>query len=137
MSIRYAATLRGTRLDDVTAAVGSGGKLRIYDGVQPATGGAVTTLIAELSWAGAFATAASISSNGGDTLLVVNDPVTSNVTKLGTTTATWFRVVSSANVFVFDGSVGMGTGDLQLGTTSLSFGQPIDITSFIIHEGNP
>jgi len=137
MALRYKATIRGAMLDLITTAVGSGGKLRIYDGTQPATAGAATNLIVELVWSGVLSAGATVSADGGDTLLTCNLPTTANVSKSGTTTATWFRVVTSANAFCFDGTVGVGTGDLQLSTTSLVNGQPVDVTSFVIHEANP
>ena len=51
MTLGLATTLRNARLDQITAAIdaGTAGLLRIYDGSRPATGGAATTLLAELT----------------------------------------------------------------------------------------
>lgn len=49
MSVGYSTTLRNARLDAITTAIGASGLLRIYDGTRPASGGAATTLLAELA----------------------------------------------------------------------------------------
>ena len=51
MTLGLATTLRNARLDQITTAIdaGTAGLLRIYDGSRPATGGAATTLLAELT----------------------------------------------------------------------------------------
>ena len=43
MTTGYNVLLRNAQLDAITTFAGAGAKLRIYGGVQPATGGAVTT----------------------------------------------------------------------------------------------
>lgn len=58
MALAYSTALRNAQADAITTAVGSGGLIRIYDGTRPASGGAATTLLAELTVAGAFAGAA-------------------------------------------------------------------------------
>jgi hypothetical protein len=58
MAAGYATTLRNAQLDAITTAVGNAGKLRIYDGTRPATGGAATTLLAEFTLGTPFAAAA-------------------------------------------------------------------------------
>ncbi len=42
MSWGFITTLRNARMDAITTAVGASGRLRLYDGTQPATGGAAT-----------------------------------------------------------------------------------------------
>ena len=59
MAYGFAAGLRNARLDAITTFAGSAAKLRIYSGVRPATGGAVTTLLAELTLGSPLAPAAS------------------------------------------------------------------------------
>lgn len=131
MTLGYTTTLRNAQLDQVTTAVGTSGKLRIYDGSRPATGGTVTNLLAELPCSATFAGAASSGS------LTVN-AITTDASADATGTATWFRVVTSANAFVMDGSVTAtgGGGDLQLNSTSLTVGGSVAVTSFTIAAGN-
>ena len=129
MALAYPATLRNARLDAITTAVGTAGFIRIYDGVRPATGGTVTVLLAELTVPGAFAPAAAAG------VLTVN-AVTQDSSANATGTATWFRVVTSAGVFVIDGSVAVSASDMNLTTTSIVLGGPVAISSFTITSGN-
>lgn len=130
--IGYASTLRTARLDlvDDAANAGSGAALiRIYDGTRPANGGTATTLLAELTASDPMFTAAS-----GDTLTA--SAITQDSSANATGTATWFRVVTSAAGFVMDGNVGISGADLNLNSTSISTGQAVSISSFVITAGN-
>ena len=49
MTTGYSVAARNAQLDAITTAVGNAGKLRIYDGTRPATGGVVTNLLAEFA----------------------------------------------------------------------------------------
>lgn len=129
MALALSTTLRNARLDAITTAVGASGLVRIYDGTRPASGGAATTLLAELTCSATFAAAAS----GG--VLTVN-AVTQDSSANATGTATWFRVVTSGGTFVIDGSVGTSGSDLNLNTTSIVTGAAVSITSFTITEAN-
>jgi hypothetical protein len=129
MALGYATTLRNAQLDQVTTAVGTSGKLRIYDGSRPATGGTVTNLLAELPCSATFAPAAA----GG--VLTLN-AITQDSSADATGTATWFRIVTSANAFVMDGSVGTSGADLNLNSTSITVGGTVSVTSFTITAGN-
>jgi hypothetical protein len=117
-------------LDDITSTVGASGLLRIYDGTRPATGGAATTLLAELTCNATFAPAAS----GG--VLTLN-AITQDSSANATGTATWFRITTSGGTAVIDGSVGTSGSDLNLTTTAIVSGQPVSVSSFVITEGNP
>ena len=66
-------------------------------------------------------------------------PITapSNVTAGATGTATWFRIVTSGNTCVVDGTVGTSGANLNLATTSISSGATVSITSLTITDGNP
>lgn len=130
MALAYSATLRNAMLDQITTAVGASGLLRIYDGSRPATGGAATTLLAELTCNATFAPAAS----GG--VLTLN-AITQDSSANASGTATWFRITTSGGTAVIDGSVGTSGSDLNLTTTSIVSGQPVSVTSFVITEGNP
>jgi len=129
MALALSTTCRNNRLDQIATSVGSGGLIRIYDGSRPASGGAATTLLAELTVSGAFAAAAS----GG--VLTVNS-VTADTSANATGTATWFRVTTSGGTFVIDGNVGTSGSDLNLNTTSIVSGANVAISSFTITEAN-
>lgn len=129
MTTGYVTTLRNAQLDAITTAVGSAGKLRIYDGTRPATGGTATTLLAEFTLGSPFAPAASAAT--------LSPTLPANTTGLAASTATWFRVVTSGNAAVIDGSVGTSGADLNLNTTTISIGVACSVTSFSIQRGNP
>ncbi len=130
MAIAYATALRNARLDAITTYAGGSCLLRIYDGSRPATGGSATTLLAELTCNATFAASAS----GG--VLTLNS-ITQDSSANATGTATWFRIVKSdGTTHVLDGSVGTSGSDLNLTTTSIASGSPVQVTSFTITEGN-
>ena len=118
MVIAYSTALRNARLDAVSAAVGSGGKLRIYNGTRPASGGAGHTLLSEHTLGTPFAAAAA----GGGPL---SPTLPADVNASATGTATWWRATTSAGTFVIDGDVGTSGSDLDLVTTSIVSGQPV------------
>lgn len=130
MALGYIVTLRNDRLDRISAAVGTNGLIRIYDGVRPATGGAATVLLAELTVPGAFAPAAAAA------VLTVN-AVTQDASANNGGTATWFRVLTSAAAAVFDGNVAVSGSDMNLTATLITAGGPVSISSFTITGGNP
>lgn len=131
MAYGFAAGLRNARLDAITTFAGSAAKLRIYSGVRPATGGAVTTLLAELTLGSPLAPAAS----GG--VLTLN-AITGDTSADASGTATWARIVKSdGTTFVADLNVGTSGSDINLNTTSITAGVPVNVTSMTITDGNP
>jgi hypothetical protein len=133
MALGFATTLRNNRLDAITAFVGGSALLRIYSGSRPATGGAITTLLAQLTANATFAPGAS---SGVLTLNAIS-PATSAA---ATGTATWFRLYKAdGTTFVMDGSVSTvaaGTGDMRLDDTAIVLGGTVAISSATITEGN-
>jgi len=128
MALGYSTTLRNAQLDAVTTAVGNAGKLQIYDGTRPATGGTATNKLAEFVLGTPFAAAAS----GGS----LSPTLPSNVTALLTGTATWYRITTSGGTFVMDGSAGTSGTDLILNSASISSGATVSITAHTIGAGN-
>lgn len=133
MALGFATALRNNRLDAITAFVLGSAILRIYSGTRPATGGSVTTLLAQLTCNATFAPGAS---SGVLTLNAIS-PATSAA---ATGTATWFRLLKSdGTTFCFDGAVSTvaaGTGDLRLDDTAIVLGGTVAISSATITEGN-
>lgn len=124
-------TLRNNQLDEWTARAGASALLRIYDGSRPATGGAATTLLAELVCNATFAAAAAAG------VLTLN-AIASDASANATGTATWFRIVQSdGTTHVTDGSVGTSGTDMVLNTASIVSGANVAITSATITMGNP
>lgn len=131
MALGMNVTLRNLQLDEWTARAGASALLRIYDGSRPATGGAATTLLAELVCNATFAPAAAA---GVLTLNAIAADASANATG----TATWFRIVQSdGTTHVTDGSAGTSGTDLVLNTASIVAAANVSISSATITMGNP
>jgi hypothetical protein len=127
MAAGYNTSLRNAQLDAITSFVGAGGKLRIYDGTRPATGGTATNLLAEFTLGSPFAPAAA-SATLSPTL-----PSAVNATASGT--ATWFRVTKAdGTTQAIDGSVG---AEMTLNTATITTGLQVSVTSWSVTRGNP
>jgi len=126
----FSTALRNSRADAIAAAVGSGGKVLIYNGTKPATGGAATTMLSTHTLSGAFAAAAS---NG---VLTGNLPPDVNATNSGT--GTWGRITTSGGTPVIDGTVGVaGSGaNIIVNSTTFTAGVSCSVTSMVFTEGN-
>lgn len=133
MTIGMVSTLRNSRLNLIRDAVDAGagaGKLRIYDGARPATGGTATNLLAELT----FSDPSAANASSG---VLTFSAITADASADATGTATWCRVVDSTGAVVFDGSVGTSGADYNLNTTSITAGVQVSCTSATLTEGNP
>lgn len=131
MAIAYIEALRNAQLDEITTRAGTSALLRIYSGTRPATGGAETTQLAQLTCnATAFAAAAS---GGTLTANAISDDTNADATG----TATWFRIyASNGTTIVMDGDVGTAGSDLNLDSVSIVAGGTVSVTSFVITGGN-
>ena len=128
MALGIVATTRNNMLDEITADIGASGLLRIYDGTQPATGGAETTKLAEL----ALSATAGSTSGGVLTLGAISDDASADATG----TATWFRLCTSGGTAVVDGTVGTSGADLNFDSVSFVSGGTVSVSSFTITAGN-
>jgi hypothetical protein len=119
-------------MDEITALVDavSNGTLRMYNGSRPATGGAATTLLAELTMS---ATSFAASSGGVLTANAISDDTSAD----NSGTATWGRLVDSTGAAVCDFDIGTSGSDLNLNTTTIAAGINVAVTSFVLTEGNP
>lgn len=111
---------------DSIAPYFDGGYLEIYDGVQPADADTAASgnILVTLQFASpAFGSAV----NG----VITANPLVTNVA-VNTGTATWFRTLrSDYTTVLLDGTVGSSAGfNLVLGTTAISTGSTVSITSF-------
>lgn len=134
MTLGIDVAVRNAMLLAIQTAIDAGvgaGKVRIYNGTRPATGGAATTLLAEL-------TMSDPCSSGPSAGALALSAITQDSSADASGTATWFRIVDSANTFVFDGSITAtgGGGDMEMITTTITATQPIQISSFVITQGN-
>jgi hypothetical protein len=132
MALGFPTLTRNALADALTTYAGSGALLKIFSGSRPATGGAETTKLAQLTFSGAIAAAAS----GG--VLTLNIPA-SDTSADATGTASWARITKSdGTTVVTDMTVSAtgGGGDLQLDSTSITLGGTVAITSGSITVGN-
>jgi hypothetical protein len=132
MALAFPVAIRNAWLDAINTALNAGAGaalIRIYDGTRPATGGAVTTLLAELTCSDPAAGAAAAG-------VLTFSAITQDASANATGTATWFRMVDSTAAFVMDGNVGTSGSDLNLTTTSIVATQPVTISSATITAPN-
>lgn len=133
MALKFPAAFRTTRAGTITTRAGNGALLRIYSGTRPADADTAPsgTLLAELTCGTPFAPGASSG-------VLTANAITQDSSANNSGTATWFRLLDSAGTTtVTDGDVTAtgGGGDLQLVTTTVVAGQPVQVTSFVITEG--
>lgn len=131
MSLGLALGIRNTRLNSIRDAVdagGSAGKLCIYSGDRPYTGGPAGEKLAE------FTLSHPCAMDAEDGMLVLEPVEAVNASASGK--AKWARVLTSRQSFVFDCSVGVGTGEVQLKSADLYEGMKVTMTSGSLTEGN-
>jgi hypothetical protein len=127
MTYRYPTTVRnslGDLLTDLIDAGAAAGKIEIRTGAQPASAddAATGTLLATVTLIdpafGAWASGSATMSNPA------------SVNAVATGTAGWFRILDSNNVKVMDGAVTAtgGGGELELSTTAIVSGNPVDLS---------
>ncbi|HMJ84035.1 MAG TPA: hypothetical protein VK504_12740 [Vicinamibacterales bacterium] len=118
---------QASRAADAVAARLNSGYLRIYDGAQPATADTAIgsqVLLAELRF---NATAFGAAANG----VAAANAITADSDANASGTAAWFRAFESdGTTVVFDGTVGTGTHDLVLNSTTVTLHGTVTVTSF-------
>lgn len=132
-NFRLATNSRNAALDAINARINAGsgaGKLRIYDGAQPANANtAITsqTLLAELPLSDP---AAGSASSGTLTFSAITNDSSADASG----TATWARVLDSDNNAIFDCDVSVtaGSGTLKLNNTTIAASGPVAVSSFTI-----
>ena len=129
MSLKFDTTTRNAIVDSVVDRLGNAGLLRIYSGTRPTNVGTAIisqTLLAELTLGSPAAPAAS----GG---VATFNAIAQDSAADATGTAAFFRIFQSdGTTAVIDGDVGTTGSDLNLNTTSIVVGGPIQITSMTL-----
>jgi hypothetical protein len=131
LNLKYAATMKSSKLDQIAAAIGNAGLLRIYDGSQPAspdTAVSSQTKLAELTCGTPFAGAASAG------VLTANAITAANAVATGT--AAWFRLTTSGGTAKIDGTVGTSGTDLIIDNVAINSGQQVSCSSLTITSAN-
>jgi hypothetical protein len=124
----YDATVIGA-VNAVTALLNSG-FLNIYTGSQPALNGSITgTLLASLTFS---ATAFPSATASAGTVTATANSI-GNAIAASTGTAGYFALLASNDsTVVATGSVGLSGADLNLSTLSITAGQTVSCSSFLI-----
>jgi hypothetical protein len=132
MTIQLSVAVRNARLDAIETAIGTSPILKIRTGAQPAdcatadAGTVLATLTLPSDWAAAASSGAKAKSGTWQDTSADN-----------TGTAAHFRLYASDGTTChLQGSVGIGTGDLQVDNTSFASGQSFTITAFTLTDGN-
>lgn len=130
MAIQLSVAVRNARLDVIETTIGVSPTLEIRTGAPPATCASADSgdLLATLSLPSDFMAAA----DAGAKAL----SGTWQVAASGAGTAAHFRVKAGGGAVGVQGTVGEGTGDLQLDNTDIAAGQVITITAFTLTDGN-
>ena len=123
---RLSNTGANAAADAVTVLLNSG-KLRIYDGTQPANADTAITTQTQL----AELTFGSTAFGGAVAGVATANAITSDTTADNTGTATWFRALKSdGSTVIFDGSVGTSGANLNLNSVAISAGAAVSVSSF-------
>ena len=130
-NLKYSNGTRSAQQNGLITYAGSGAKINIYAGSQPANANTAIsgqTLLVTLTVSGSFGT----DSNGTITLSTVT-----NGTAVATGTAAFFRITqSNGTTVVMDGSVATSDADLVLNNTSIATGQVVSISAGTIIRAN-
>ena len=119
MAITVAAASAQVMGAALATDLGSGSIIEIRSGAKPATPetAASGTLLASITISGSF------TSSGG--VLTAADPAA--VSPVAAGTAGYFRLKKSGGTAVLDGTVGTSGADMNLGSTTITMGVPVDL----------
>lgn len=112
---------------DFIADIGASAKINIYDGTPPANAGTALSgnnLLATITGPDPFGTA----SNGVITAGTLTDDSSADATG----TATFFRILTSGDTVLAQGTVGTSGADLNLNSTSIVAAGIVRVTSLTI-----
>ena len=131
MAIQLSVAVRNARLDAIESAISTGPTLEIRTGAQPANcaaadfGSVLATFTLPSDWLAA-------ASNGTK---AINGGPWQDTSADAAGTAAHFRIKQSTTCHM-QGTVGQGTGDLQLDNTTIAAGQAVSITAFTLTDAN-
>ena len=121
MALSITAAVAQSLASALATAVGSAATINIYSGSKPATPetAASGTLLCTVTISGSF------TASGGS--ITAADPASASPAASGT--AGYFRLATSGGTAILDGTVTAtgGGGDMQLGSTTITTGVPVDL----------
>lgn len=132
MAVQLSVAVRNARLDAIETTIGATAVLKIRSGSVPAdcatadAGTVLATLTLPSDWMAAASSGSKAKSGTWQ-----------DTSADATGTAAHFRIYDSGGtVCGLQGTVGVGTGDLQVDSTSFTLGQSFTITGFTITDAN-
>jgi len=132
MALQFSAAVRNARLDAIETTIGATAVLKIRSGSVPAdcatadSGTVLATLTLPSDWMAA--------ASGGSK---AKSGTWQDTSADASGTAAHFRIYDSGGtVCGLQGTVGVGSGDLQVDSVSFTAGQSFSITGFTITDGN-
>ncbi len=134
MTLGILVSLRNAFLNAIRDAIDAGagaGRIKIYSGTRPATGGAITTQVL----LGTVLCSDPCAPNAAAGVLTFNS-FTDDEDADNSGTATWARITDSDDNFVTDADVGTSGADINLNSTNITQGGIIRITSGTLTAGN-
>lgn len=132
MAVQLSVGARNARLDSIETTIGTTPTLEIRSGSAPAncaasdTGDVLATITLPSDWMAAASSGSKAIANGPWQDTSADD----------SGTAAHFRIKASGGTCHMQGTVGQGTGDLQLDNTTIVAGQTVSITAFTITDAN-
>lgn len=132
MALQLSTSVRNARLDAIESTISTSAILKIKSGSAPADCAAADsgTVLATLTLPSDWMAAAS----GGSK---AKSGTWQDTSADATGTAAHFRIYDSGGtVCGLQGTVGVGSGDLQVDSVSFTAGQSFSITGFTITDGN-
>lgn len=132
MAVQLSVAARNARLDSIETTIGTTPTLEIRSGSAPAncaasdTGDLLATITLPSDWMAAASSGAKAIANGP----------WQDTSADGSGTAAHFRIKASGGTVHLQGTVGQGTGDLQLDNTDIVAGQTVSVTAFTLTDGN-
>jgi hypothetical protein len=133
MTIQLSLACRSARLEAIESSAGTSPVLRIFTGAQPAdcasanSGTILAAFTLGVDWS-------AVATNG--TKAFSSLPLTTTALTSGGAAHYRLHNAASTNAAVMQGSVGLGSGDLQLDNTTIAQGQTINITAWTLTDGN-
>ena len=132
MAVQLSVAVRNARLDAIETTIGATAVLKIRSGSVPAdcatadAGTVLATLTLPSDWMAAASSGSKAKSGTWQ-----------DTSADATGTAAHFRIYDSGGtVCGLQGTEGVGSGDLQVDSTSFTSGQSFSITGFTITDGN-
>lgn len=133
-NLKYSTPLKNAQQAAIVTLAGANAVLTLYSGAQPNSPDVAVTSQVALSQ---HTCAATFGTESNGVLIVGAIGNGTGTAGAGSgTTASWYRLTTSAGVALVDGTVGVSGCDLNLVNTNIAQNQPVQISSWTLTNGN-